>query len=53
MTDYGKHIYLIEVSGPDLSSTAIRGAIVRGKDTRTMLHDAVRNYIDRENLYRS
>ena len=53
MTDYGKHIYLIDVSGPDLSSTAIRGAIVQEKDTRTMLHDAVRNYIDRENLYRS
>ena len=52
-TEYGKRIYLIDVSGPDISSTEIRNALAAGENTQAMLPEAVRNYIDRENLYRS
>ena len=52
-TEYGKRIYLIDVSGPDISSTEIRNALAAGENTQAMLPEAVRDYIDRENLYRS
>ena len=52
-TEYGKSVYLIDASGPDLSSTEIRRSILDGKSTQHMLPEAVRTYIDRENLYRS
>ena len=52
-TDYDKYVYLINANGPDLSSTEIRRSILAGKSTQHMLSEAVRTYIDRENLYRS
>lgn len=51
ITDYGKKVHLIDVSGPDLSSTMIRAAIKDSASTHKMLSEAVRSYIDREKLY--
>lgn len=53
ITDYGKQVHLIDVSGPDLSSTKIRAAIKDGRSTLEMLPESVRSYIDREKLYYS
>ena len=53
ITDYGKEVFLMEASGPDLSSTEIRRCIAQGLSTQHMLSETVRTYIDRENLYRS
>ena len=53
LTEYGKFVYLIDVSGPDISSTEIRKTLALGASTAAMLPEPVRNYIDREKLYRS
>ena len=53
ITDYGKQVFLIDVSGPDISSTMIRKCISEGSSTQHLLPPSVRDYIDRENLYRS
>ncbi len=50
--EYRAKVRLIAASGPEVSSTCIRERIAKGLSTRGMLPDAVRAYIDRENLYR-
>ena len=50
---YRARIHLISATGPDVSSTEIRRRILEGCSTREQLPEAVRSYIDRENLYRS
>lgn len=53
ITDYDKNVFVMDASGPDLSSTEIRRCIVNGLSTQHMLPEKARTYIDRENLYRS
>ena len=49
---YGAQVYLVPASGPDVSSTEIRRRVSAGRSTEGLLPQAVRAYIDRENLYR-
>lgn len=49
---FGVKVDLVSASGPDLSSTDVRGSIAAGLTTNGMLPESVQFYIDRENLYR-
>ena len=49
---YGADIRLSDAMGPDISSTRIREMIAAGEDTEGLLDTKVKEYIDRNGLYK-
>lgn len=51
MREYGARIHLLEVCGPDISSTDVRNAVLEGKSISELVPEPVEKYIRDKGLY--
>ena len=49
--DYGAKVQLLNVVGPDISSTDVRSAVAEGRDIAALVPEAVADYIRERGLY--
>ncbi len=49
--DYGAKIHLLDVCGPDISSTDVRNAVAEGKTIAHLVPESVESYIREKGLY--
>ena len=50
---YGTKVYVVQEKMPDISSTYVRNQIINGNDVSLLLNNKVKEYIERNGLYKS